>query len=1086
MVPALRIWVYVFLVLLALGWAPARCESPRPQTQKGAAASDRGQFTNASGAELVTLLSDEATRARAYHELCRRADPKTEADSDRFCGSHRNPEVVVCPQEGSRPPVYVVLSEFLTPHQPSGRFGRLGAKVPEVPWPELRRRKTLLIDTYSFDGSPLHPFPCNDNALDGIMLDMNRDGFVERANDIRLGGYSASNVEVFKVERMGELAEVRLAVLYNWGEHDDWDYAFSDREEDGYVEVDFGPLTENGVMPEVTFRWNEKSKSWEGPPSGLGGHLVLLDPADIRGEIDRLAATREPFEEDPDALPGSDRWSVRETGSLPWGWARFKAASQPYRYASLKALSDEQILEYMGEAKSVDDLERDSVIATNIPASIWNMGAREAALAVANANRVPEHREAYEFIIDAMGGLEPPVSCSIAFSVHAAHSALERSYFLRCHPGGSYMVYAGVVLCGAPAYDSTCTGREYDLRVCLLTYDEARTAAHTLWWLNHGRTSPPGEAADSYGVWSTGDGTATLQWLGEDGQLEWRVTDWLGGPVSQRWTTSFGDEELIGIAGEMFEEALPARLGERWSGYKGIPLPYACLGSKNLNVTQELLNQIHDQSRRILAMFSIPQTRVSYKIVQEAVRAAGDHAFIDLLPRLRVMLRGLPAPFGPVRDECAVEKEIDALEADGSAATQERVSTLYDEISAIRHGAFEAAAIETLRSNLNESIQRILCARDTRALYDWAVSEREGHEWAMSMLFYAGRGRHIDALEKRFDTEDPPHKASTLAALSLLDKRRCLKLARRVPADSEDIVGAAALSILAMAGPVPDENRRVAALLRGLLDPRRDAAFRESVLWYLVPMGDPLKFKNPEIDATLLAMLRAKPAMFPEGSTRPAAARALYMRTGMRHFDPFVEALDPDLMSEYRDLLNLLAWMTPEATMEQRAKLTEAIRPEFTRTHGALDEILLTVWAADLRDLKPDIERIATSGPEDIEGSRGAAWSSGATVLRDRYHMARRVAAMWNEEEPLTRLKLLLAFALQETYLFGSSDPSMNLRVARLRQQIEADSKRLAQEQRQELIAFMRWCCEMRPASEWESPPKQSDIVRIAGWSLEK
>ncbi len=85
----------------------------------------------------------------------------------------------------------------------------------------------------------------------------------------------------------------------------------------------------------------------------------------------------------------------------------------------------------------------------------------------------------------------------------------------------------------------------------------------------------------------------------------------------------------------------------------------------------------------------------------------------------------------------------------------------------------------------------------------------------------------------------------------------------------------------------------------------------------------------------------------------------------------------------------------------------------------------------------------------------------------------------------MTRLKLLLAFALQQAYRFGCSEPWMNLRIERFRQQIQTDAKLLTVEQRQQLIAFMHWCCEIRPGGAWESTPKQSDILKLASWALE-
>ena len=58
-------------------------------------------------------LLDERTRSPAFYELWRRARPAKDKDYAAFLKKHYDPRVVVCPQDGGAPPMYVVLYGFL-------------------------------------------------------------------------------------------------------------------------------------------------------------------------------------------------------------------------------------------------------------------------------------------------------------------------------------------------------------------------------------------------------------------------------------------------------------------------------------------------------------------------------------------------------------------------------------------------------------------------------------------------------------------------------------------------------------------------------------------------------------------------------------------------------------------------------------------------------------------------------------------------------------------------------------------------------------------------------------------------------------
>ena len=86
-----------------------------------------------------------------------------------------------------------------------------------------------------------------------------------------------------------------------------------------------------------------------------------------------------------------------------------------------------------------------------------------------------------------------------------------------------------------------------------------------------------------------------------------------------------------------------------------------------------------------------------------------------------------------------------------------------------------------------------------------------------------------------------------------------------------------------------------------------------------------------------------------------------------------------------------------------RERLRELLANELKESCGMLDSVLWDIWEFDFRDLKDGVERIATSGPEDFDGTQGQSGSNQRKPLNHRFHLARQIATLWNEDKPLTR-----------------------------------------------------------------------------------
>jgi len=63
------------------------------------------------------------------------------------------------------------------------------------------------------------------------------------------------------------------------------------------------------------------------------------------------------------------------------------------------------------------------------------------------------------------------------------------------------------------------------------------------------------------------------------------------------------------------------------------------------------------------------------------------------------------------------------------------------------------------------------------------------------------------------------------------------------------------------------------------------------------------------------------------------------------------------------------------------------------------------------------LERLATSSPDEYEDERASYTTNERKPFDGQFHIARKVAALWNEEDDVTRAKLLIAFGYGENYV---------------------------------------------------------------------
>lgn len=351
-----------------------------------------------------------------------------------------------------------------------------------------------------------------------------------------------------------------------------------------------------------------------------------------------------------------------------WGWCQVKSSrppsfnnpwsspgmSGPYRYTSLKGLSNDEIVQHMGEAKSVFDASREAVIKTHVPDGFWEMTPRDAAVAYADANRTPDHRKRFRLTV---GQGRPPEVCSLIFHYLSApdYNVINEHCFVRCDPDGSYFAYAVTWSPGGVGYDFTRARTAYDLRWCKLGFEEARHVVQAVWWLDHIRSNDMAGDGRAGSGWSSADGTGMVALIPDDGQngIRRESKSWAADAVSDRWLRGYGKEAFLNLAEYLATSALPARLGERWTSFDSQRGWVGLGGIARLadEHTERELARLKELASRFLELFSLDQRHISVGLARVAADIAGEFALADLAPRLWKILAVAPDKKTRPRDD---------------------------------------------------------------------------------------------------------------------------------------------------------------------------------------------------------------------------------------------------------------------------------------------------------------------------------------------------------------------------------------------------------------------------------------------------
>jgi hypothetical protein len=509
-------------------------------------------------------------------------------------------------------------------------------------------------------------------------------------------------------------------------------------------------------------------------------------------------------------------------------------------------------------------------------------------------------------------------------------------------------------------------------------------------------------------------------------------------------------------------DALPARLGNKWSQFEPTEQRPSELRQDSAPVyTDAERNRLQDFSERFLAWFSPKQEKASFSIVSVAAQFAGDFGIVSDALRLREIEAALPAaaPLKRSYDEVEADrgklpntfeikdpKRRKRVEQQLAALDAERDAILYDDVSGSPH---------LLRKALTASLRKLAVATDLDRLSALSVSKSDDQQWALRCLARLDRKRYADALETLTRKTTGEWERQFFSALARIDQSRALTIARDLPADKIDALTIPAFRVLADSGAVPEETQRLATIIKMLHDPKTGWQERAHAIDALVPQNNPLRYPGREIDDALLKVLTPEQADESGTFTQEEACLALARRGRTQTFDSIVGQLQKtrDDAGSHGRFLEALTHLAQRDPNRFNPRLVEIIRPHLSYTNKSIPGLIWVIWCADLRELRPDIERLATRNADEFENIKAESYGGSASAVAGRFHLARKILSLWSEPDPLTRAKLLVTFCATEAEeFFRNPHPE---RIVRMKADMNRATDELSLDAKVALRAFV-------------------------------
>lgn len=983
-----------------------------------------------------------------------------EADSYRLTEAR----IFSAPQaDGAAPLVVVGASRLYEPktissdeyklEKPEELFGTTTSSVRFLTEPDLDRVHDAVLMIFNSKGKEITPFGGSNYTNEGYFFDFDRDGILDRADstDYSVEEAPLDDVSVFKLLTIEAKPRTLLEVIFNWqskgaDDGNDWTFTCFDDNGDGIAEIGFGPA--NATKPEdqrkFIFRWDAEGKRYDAGEIPKHSHILVLKPGETLASVAKAGGLGYPLTDDP-----SDDDPKKAPAPV--------SAHPPYVFSSLKDHSAAGMAAFFQGKKRrelYDDPE--GAFPNRLPEKFWDLPAKQAAVALAEANRMPINREKWKLALDDRDAVAPPASGWLLHHWNSSSCYTYSSHDFALHfgvPDPSLIVF-GHNSIGFVGQNPSADQPMHNVRVIKLTGQEAGFIADTVFWLDRIRTFPHkrNELDGLRHSSSTADGHARLTWYSDAAPREIASgTVWVSSSISGKWDADYNRTIFVNLAEFLMGKCVPERLGDRWKVAPEIDFQNLMTSTKDRlapRVDAKARQQLSDSFASILAEDA--RSPLPPAVLDALVVAAGEEGLTDLLPALEALLAALPP-------KAAEDKEYEALrkrlgrdhfgnsQEDENTASYKKAEARYRKL--IDKRKFLRAAI--LREPLIRSIQQLRLTINPADLLKAAAGNAPEARWAISQLRRTDPAAWATLVIPRIRKPEEESRHMLLETLAAVNPQAAGQLiAEFSPADYQDLL----LAITpyhrehdpaALAKDIPQ--------LLSLVHDRSQENQRRGVAISLLAGCELTSAQKVDFTTVLVEEIKQPQSGQYGSNIQDSAISALTRVSGTADHLELITTTPDIAQNAFGAGFHAILEMAKDRPDNSRL-LADFVRSRFTKSDGMMNGIFFHALAYDLRGLAPDIAAFATEGPAVRDGD-AAEYSGGSFKgpVGQRYHIAREITALWSEDDPPTLARLWTFFVARHSDSFDLKNINTPINE-KLRELAAKQVRKLPESQRAETI----------------------------------
>ncbi len=962
-------------------------------------------------------------------------------------------------QSGGKPPLYVLcgerkynsriraLEEYEIPN-PGEIFGEKHQKVFACLQPSLDMIEDSVLFIFDDKGKEIRPFG-GDNYIDGgYLYDFDGDGILDRAESTNYGVDEAPKHDIcmFKLQSVESKPRDILRVIFVWhpdsaDDANEWIYRCTDEDADGRPEIRFGPKYPiEGENPEpFVCRWDEASKKFTAGKIPKGSHILVMEKGDSLESVAKAGGLGYP-------LIGK---SNDKNSKGPWG-----SAQAPYVFTSFTERSDKELVAFFKGKERRDSFDgAEGSFPDKIPENFFAMEPKQAALALAEANRTPNHRREFQLAIDDRDGITPPVSGWVQFSWTSSGCYSLSSELIAIHFGVSNprLLKFGYNSIGAVGRNPWADQPAHFLRVMELSEKEASFLAQTLFWLDRIRSRSQFQDDDlaTSSFTSTADGFSTVKLLptGRDLQELASGTDWATSTISGRWNGNYNREVFINLSSLLMRIAMPKMLETRWEKDNDT-------GHHNLttSVDDRLKDRLGADMRKnleknlaaVLAMDS--ERSLPPDVINNVAYTAGEEALVSLLPALQKKLSELPAESNEEKEYEALEKRFEQshLGDDPFAAKSKEHNEAYERLILLREKLGSRSSM-VIREPLTDAVEMLRLASDSSLLKQAVIGKSQYSNWALSLLYRTELETWSELVSADFAGATVQQRRNIFSTLAAGSPPAAAKMISKFSkTDRHDLIIEISEFHIKHS---PEKFADDIPMLIDLIRYRSQDVYRRGNAMKMLVAAKLSESQSKKLTEILIGEIRSpEKSEYSSGTLGNALDALTSLPNSERHLE-LVLSLPHIAKNAFDEGFYALESMTRN-NPDRKTILANFLRTQFVASFGMMNSHFNKALAYDLRILAPEIASFA-SEKSSVEDGDGADYSGGnfKTPIGQRYYIAREITALWSEKNPRSLARLWIAFTISHPEAFNN--PSS------LRELAAKHISVIPAPERKELVTFM-------------------------------